>query len=174
MPHGDLRGVTVDGLYEIIHELGSGGGGVVYLAQHKRLGKLVAVKADKRKLNTKPEVLRREVDTMKDLSHTYIPKVYDFVVENDTVYTVMDYVEGESLDKPLNRDERFSQPQIIEWTKQLLGALDYLHNRPPHGILHSDIKPANIMVTPQGDIRLIDFNIALALEIGRASCRERV
>lgn len=163
MPHGDLRGVTVDGLYEIIHELGSGGGGVVYLAQHKRLGKLVAVKADKRKLNTKPEVLRREVDTMKDLSHTYIPKVYDFVVENDTVYTVMDYVEGESLDKPLNRDERFSQPQIIEWTKQLLGALDYLHNRPPHGILHSDIKPANIMVTPQGDIRLIDFNIALAL-----------
>lgn len=163
MPQGDLRGVTIAGLYEIIHELGSGGGGVVYLAQHKRLGKLVAVKADKRRLNAKPEVLRREVDMMKNLSHTYIPQVYDFVAENDTVYTVMDYVEGESLDKPLKRGDRFSQPQIIEWTKQLLEALDYLHSRPPHGILHSDIKPANIMVTPQGDIRLIDFNIALAL-----------
>lgn len=163
MPQGDLRGMTIAGLYEIIHELGSGGGGVVYLAQHKRLGKLVAVKADKRRLNAKPEVLRREVDMMKNLSHTYIPQVYDFVAENDTVYTVMDYVEGESLDKPLKRGDSFSQPQIIEWTKQLLEALDYLHSRPPHGILHSDIKPANIMVTPQGDIRLIDFNIALAL-----------
>ncbi|MDR2088940.1 MAG: PQQ-binding-like beta-propeller repeat protein, partial [Clostridiales Family XIII bacterium] len=59
--------------------------------------------------------------------------------------------------------ERFTQPQVIEWARQLLEAVCYLHSRPPHGILHSDIKPANIMLTPQGDICLIDFNIALAL-----------
>ena len=149
--------------YEIQREIGSGGGGVVYLAKHLRLGKLVVLKADKRTLSTKPEVLRREVDALKNLSHTYIPQVYDFIVENGVVYTVMDYIEGESLDKPLKRGERFSQAQVIHWARQLLEALCYLHSRPPHGILHSDIKPANIMLTPSGDICLIDFNIALAL-----------
>ena len=154
--------------YEVLQEIGSGGGGVVYLGRHLRLGKLVVLKADKRKLTTKPEVLRREVDALKNLSHTYIPQVYDFVAEGETVYTVMDYIEGESLDKPLKRGERFSQPQVIQWACQLLEALCYLHSRPPHGILHSDIKPANVMLTPQDGIRLIDFNIALALGEGGA------
>ncbi len=149
--------------YEVIREIGSGGGGVVYLARHLRLGKLVVLKADKRTLKAKPESLRREVDALKNLSHTYIPQVYDFFVEDSTVYTVMDYIEGESLDKPLKRGERFSQADVIMWADQLLQAVVYLHSRPPHGILHSDIKPANVMLTPQGDICLIDFNIALAL-----------
>lgn len=149
--------------YQIIRRIGSGGGGIVYLAQHLRLNKKVVLKADKRDLSTSPEVLRREVDALKDMSHTYIPQVYDFIVDGGTVYTVMDYIEGESLDKPLKRGERFPQVQVIEWACQLLEALVYLHSRPPHGILHADIKPANVMVTPQGDIRLIDFNIALAL-----------
>ena len=156
-------GQVIAGMYEILQEIGSGGGGIVYLARHLRLDKWVVLKADKRTLTTRPEVLRREVDALKDLSHTYIPQVYDFISEQGVVYTVMDYIEGESLDKPLKRGERFSQPQVIAWAVQILDALCYLHNRPPHGILHSDIKPANIMRTPQGDIRLIDFNIALAL-----------
>lgn len=149
--------------YEILQEIGAGGGGIVYLGRHLRLGKLVVLKADRRTLTTKMEVLRREVDALKDLSHTYIPQVYDFVVEDGVVYTVMDFIEGESLDKPLERGERFAQAQLVEWSCQLLEALVYLHSRPPHGILHGDIKPSNVMLTPQGDIRLIDFNIALAL-----------
>lgn len=153
----------IAGTYEIIQQIGSGGGGVVYLARHVRLGKFVVLKAVRYTMSKRAEVLRREVDAMKNLSHTYIPQVYDFFQENDVVYTVMDYVEGESLDKPLKRGERFSQPQVIEWACELLDALNYLHTRPPRGILHADIKPANIMLTPQGDIRLIDFNIALAL-----------
>ncbi len=107
--------------------------------------------------------LRREVDMLKNLTHTYIPQVYDFVQEGDTVYTVMDYIEGESLDKLLGRGQKITQPQIIKWACQLLAALKYLHSRPPHGILHGDIKPANIMLRPGGDICLIDYNIALAL-----------
>ena len=149
--------------YEIVQEIGSGGGGIVYLGRHLRLGKWVVLKADRRTLAARPEVLRREVDAMKNLSHTYIPQVYDFVEEDGVVYTVMDYVEGESLDKPLRRGERFAQAQVVEWACQLLEALCYLHSRPPHGILHGDIKPANVMLTPENDIRLIDFNIALAL-----------
>lgn len=153
----------IGSLYEITEQIGSGGGGVVYLGRHIRLNKPVVIKADKRKLTANLEVLRREVDAMKNLSHTYIPQVYDYLEEEGTAYTVMDFVEGESLDKPLKRGERFPQARVINWACQLLEALVYLHSRPPHGILHGDIKPANIMLTPQDDIRLIDFNIALAL-----------
>ena len=157
----------IAGTYELKNKIGSGGGGVVYLAEYLRLGKKVVLKADKRKITTRPEILRREVDALKDLKHTYIPQVYDFFVEDETVYTVIDYVDGESLDKPLKRGEKFSQPQVIKWACELLEALCYLHNpihgTPPKGIVHSDIKPANIMFKPDGDICLIDFNIALAL-----------
>ena len=154
--------------YELMEKIGFGGGGNVYLANHLRLNKKVVLKADKRKLNTRPELLRREVDVLKNLSHTYIPKVYDFFVENETVYTVMDYIDGTSLDKPLKNGQLFPQAQVIEWAKQLLQALDYLHSpihgELPKGYVHSDIKPANIMLTSLGTVCLIDFNIALALE----------
>jgi len=154
---------VVAGMYEIEQQIGSGGGGVVYLGRHLRLNKLVVLKADKRSLNTKPEVLRREVDMLKGLSHTYIPQVYDFIQEDGIVYTVMDFIDGESLDKILKRGQTPPQSQLIQWACQILEALCYLHSRPPHGILHGDIKPANIMLRPNGDICLIDYNIALAL-----------
>lgn len=150
-------------IYEIQEKIGAGGGGIVYLGRHLRLDKQVVLKADKRTLKTGTDTLRREVDMLKDLSHTYIPQVYDFVQEGGVVYTVMDYIEGESLDRLLGRKQIPSQPQIIRWACQLLEALSYLHGRPPHGILHGDIKPANIMLRPDGNVCLIDFNIALAL-----------
>lgn len=153
----------IAGIYEIKQQIGAGGGGVVYLGRHLRLDKQVVLKADKRTLNTKPEALRREVDMLKGLSHTYIPQVYDFVQQDGVVYTVMDFIEGESLDKILKRGQLPSQPQLIAWACELLEALAYLHSRPPHGILHGDIKPANIMLRPNGSICLIDYNIALAL-----------
>ncbi len=153
----------IAGIYEIQKQIGAGGGGVVYLGRHLRLEKQIVLKADKRTLNTKSEILRREVDMLKGLSHMYIPQVYDFVQENGVVYTVMDFIEGESMDRLLARGEIPSQPQVIRWSCQLLNALIYLHSRPPHGILHGDIKPANIMLRPNGDICLIDYNIALAL-----------
>ncbi len=156
-------GTIIADTYEIIREIGSGGAGVVYLGKHLRLKKEVVLKADKRSLRAKTETLRREVDALKNLSHRYIPQVYDFVAQRDTVYTVMDYIEGESLDKLLVRGELPSQRQVVEWACQLLEALCYLHSRPPHGILHADIKPANVMITPENTVCLIDFNIALAL-----------
>lgn len=135
--------------YRIIKRIGAGGGGIVYLAYHERLQKKVILKADKRRITTRSDLLRREVDVLKELSHTYIPQVYDFFVENDIVYTVIDFIEGESLNKPLERGERFSQPVVIKWARQILEALKYLHSpthgNPPRGYVHSDIKPANIM-----------------------------
>lgn len=153
----------IAGLYELKAQIGSGGGGVVYLGRHLRLDKDIVLKADKRQLTVGTEALRREVDMLKSLSHTYIPQVYDFVQENDVIYTVMEYIEGQSLDKLLGDEPAASQCQVIKWAYQLLQALCYLHSQPPYGILHGDIKPANIMLRPNGDICLIDFNIALAL-----------
>ena len=153
--------------YEILEKLGAGGGGTVYLANHLRLGKKVVLKVDKRPITARPELLRREVDVLKHLSHAHIPQVYDFFVEEENVYTVMEYIEGESLDRPLKRGEKYPQPQVVKWAKQMLGALSYLHSPvhgdPPRGYVHSDIKPANLMRTPDNDVCLIDFNIALAL-----------
>ncbi len=153
----------IAGVYEIYRQIGAGGGGIVYLGQHIRLQKKVVLKADKRKLSAKTESLRREVDMLKNLNHTYIPQVYDFVEEDGIVYTVMDYIEGESFDKILAKEKKISQPEIVKWACQLLEALCYLHSQPPYGILHGDIKPANIMLRPDGNICLIDYNIALAL-----------
>lgn len=153
----------IAGIYEIQDKIGAGGGGIVYLGHHLRLDKKVILKADKRTLKTGASTLRREVDMLKGLNHTYIPQVHDFVQEDGVVYTVMDYIEGESLDKLLGRKQRATQPQVIGWACQLLDALIYLHSRPPHGILHGDIKPANIMLRSDGNVCLIDFNIALAL-----------
>lgn len=157
----------IAGVYKILQRLGSGGGGVVYLAEHMRLQKKVVLKQYSQKITKDEDFLRREVNTLKDLKHPYIPQVYDFFTESGKVYAVIDYVPGESLDKALKRGERFSQPQVIKWGRELLEALSYLHSPthgdPPRGYVHSDIKPANIMRTPEGDICLIDFNIAFAL-----------
>ena len=119
----------IAGVYELGKEIGAGGGGVVYLGEHIRLKKKIILKADKRSLRVKEEKLRREVDILKNLSHTYIPHVYDFVPEDGVVYTVMDYIEGESLDKLLARGQLPAQPQMIQWACQLLEALVYLHNQ---------------------------------------------
>ncbi len=150
-------------IYEIQNQIGAGGGGIVYLGRHLRLNEKIVLKADKRSLNTKMELLRREVDMLKNLSHTYIPQVYDFVEEDGVFYTIMAYIEGESLDQVLKRSQKIKQSQIIQWACELLEALNYLHTRPPYGIIHGDIKPANIMLRPDGNICLIDYNIALAL-----------
>lgn len=151
-------------MYEIKDVLGSGGSGVVYLGWHMRLNKGIVLKADMRSLSESTLAsLRREADMLKNLSHAHIPQIYDFTIEDGIVYTVMDYIEGESLDAALERGARFSSRQVVKWGAQVADAIAYLHSRAPHGILHSDIKPANMILTPQGDVKLIDFNISLAL-----------
>ena len=156
-------GQIIAGLYEIEEKLGAGGGAIVYKGRHLRLNKSIVLKADKRSLTVGQDALRREVDMLKGLSNSYIPQVYDFVEQDGIVYTVMEFVEGQSFQELLKQGYVAEQPYIVKWACQLLEALNYLHTRPPYGILHADIKPANIMLRPNGDICLIDYNIALAL-----------
>ena len=147
--------------YEIIEEIGSGGGGVVYHAIHKRLQTDVVVKRIKDEMIGKVQS-RREADVLKKLKHPYLPRVYDFLETDEGIYTVMDYIKGKNLDVALKEHGKFTQTEVRKWAVQLGEALDYLHRQNPV-IIHSDIKPANIMLTPEGDICLIDFNISLAM-----------
>lgn len=149
-----------DETYEIIGELGTGGGAVVYKAFHKRLRKYVVVKQIKDKIKDKVDV-RGEADILKRLHHTYLPQVYDFIIVGNDYYTVIDFVDGSSFDNLIKAGQSFSQGSIVKWAAQLCEALRYLH---ANKILHSDIKPANVMLTPAGDVCLIDFNISLAFE----------
>lgn len=162
------KGTILENTYEIIEEIGSGGGGIVFRAKHLRLQTDVVVKKIKDEVRDKVKS-RREADILKNLKHPYLPRVYDFIETEDGVYTVMDFIHGENLDTAVAKHGRYSQKQVMKWAKQLGEALDYLHSQNPP-IIHSDIKPANIMLTETGDICLIDFNIALAMggEMGSA------
>ena len=96
----------IAGSYQILQQIGSGGGGIVYLGRHLRLDKMIVLKADRRTQKIAKDELRREADILKNLSQTYIPQVYDFVEDDGIVYTVEDFIPGESLDKLLKRKEK--------------------------------------------------------------------
>lgn len=148
--------------YTIMEEIGAGGGGVVYKAYHERLDVYVVVKQIRDSVKGILES-RAEADILKNLKHAYLPRVYDFLEIDGGIYTVIDYIPGKSLDKLLKEQGKFPPEQVYRWAVQLAEVLDYLHRQDP-SVIHSDIKPANIMLTPQGDICLIDFNISLAFD----------
>ncbi|MCM1539157.1 MAG: protein kinase [bacterium] len=103
--------------------------------------------------------IRSELDILKKLRHSYLPPVLDFIEDNGAVYTVMDYIQGESFESLLKKGVRFTQAQTMKYARQLGEVLVYLHEQNPP-IVHGDIKPANLMLTPEDNICLIDFNIS--------------
>ena len=147
--------------YEILDKLGEGAGGIVYKAYHKRLRQEVVIKQHRRSAVSLTGS-RREVDILKNLHHSYLPQVLDFFEIDGDVYTVMSYVPGKSFAQLLAEGYRFTPKELIRWGMQICSALNYLHSQNPP-VIHCDIKPANIMLTPGGDICLIDFNISFYL-----------
>lgn len=155
MQTGDL----LCGIYQIIKPIAQGGLGTIYLAYHENLQKYVVVKRIRDHVASLMDC-RIEVDILKSLHHQYLPQVYDFVQTEDGIYTVMDYIPGNDLKYYLDVGCPISEERLLLWLRQLLEVLHYLHTRKPP-IIHCDIKPANIMITDNGDICLIDFNISL-------------
>ena len=147
--------------YEILDKLGEGAGGIVYKAYHKRLRQEVVIKQHRRSAVSLTGS-RREVDILKNLHHSYLPQVLDFFEIDGDVYTVMSYVPGKSFAQLLAEGYRFTPKELIRWGMQICSALNYLHSQNPP-VIHCDIKPTNIMLTPRGDICLIDFNISFYL-----------
>ncbi len=157
-------GTVIDGKYEILKEIGHGGMSVVYLAMDKRLNKQWAVKEIRKTGGGKNDAvvvnsLLVEANLMKRLDHPALPRIVDIIDNGITIYVVMDYIEGESLDKILKEYGAQSEEQVVAWAKQLCDALSYLHSQKPP-IIYRDMKPANVMLKPEGNIKIIDFGIA--------------
>lgn len=157
----ELIGKVLAKRYTIVEKLGHGGYGDVYRAFDANLQLDVVVKKLK-DLTESENGGREEVDVLKQLHQENLPAVFDFFVEDGQAYTVMSLIPGQDLEEVREKYPRFNQKQVLYWAKQLARALAYLHTRKP-SIIHSDIKPSNIMLKPDGDVCLIDFNISLAI-----------
>lgn len=157
-------GTVIDGKYEILREIGRGGMSVVYLAMDTHLNKQWAVKEIRKKGSGKNDEivvnsLLAEANLMKKLDHAALPRIVDIIDNGITIYVIMDYIEGESLDKVLNEYGPQPEQQVIAWAMQLCDALAYLHSQKPP-IIYRDMKPANVMLKPEGNVKIIDFGIA--------------
>ena len=162
--------------YLVMQKLGQGGMGAVYRASDRRLSTVTwAVKEMSQSALSGPlerqqarDAFRHEAEMLAALNHPNLPRVTDHFEQDGKAYLVMEYVPGETLLSFLMR-EGLPQPQarVFEWTRQLCEALEYLHSQIPP-IIFRDLKPANIMLTPNGQVKLIDFGIARLFKPGQA------
>lgn len=156
-------GSLVDGKYKILSKVGQGGMSVVWMAINEKANKTWAVKEVRKDGVLEFEAVKQglvaETDILKKLNHKNLPSIIDVIDNEDSFIIIMDYIEGNSLNKAL--EEYGAQPQeyVIEWAKQLCDVLGYLHSRQP-AIIYRDMKPANIMLKPDGNVTLIDFGTA--------------
>ncbi len=161
-------GTVLGGKYEILKKIGQGGMSIVYLAMDTRLNKQWAVKEIKKskKQDTKTLLkgLRMEANILKMVDHPVLPRIVDIINYKNTVFVVMDYIEGRPLSEVLKLEGAQPQDKVIEWAKDLCSALDYLHSMNPP-IIYRDMKPSNIMLKPDGKVKLIDFGTAKELDV---------
>lgn len=156
-------GSIIDGKYKILDKIGQGGMSVVYLAMNERANKQWAIKEVRKDGVKDYDVVRQgliaETDILKRLNHPHLPSIIDVIDRDDTFLIVMDYIEGKSLDHWLKKDGAQPQEKVVEWAKQICDVLGYLHSRKPP-IIYRDLKPANVMLKPDGQIMIIDFGTA--------------
>jgi serine/threonine protein kinase len=146
--------------YRIVRQLGQGGMGAVYEAVDERLDSTVALKetffADERLRKQ----FEREARLLARLHHPALPRVSDHFSEGEGQFLVMHFIAGDDLgEMSARRGGALPPEEVLTWTDQLLDALDYLHTQDPQ-IIHRDIKPQNLKLTPRGQIILLDFGLA--------------
>ena len=156
-------GSVIDGKYKILSEIGHGGMSVVYMAINSKVNKTWAVKEVRKNGVLDFESVRQglivETNMLKKLKHKSLPSIIDVIENDDSFLIIMDYIEGNSLAEMLAEEGAQPQEYVIEWAKQLCDVLEYLHTRTP-AIIYRDMKPANVMIKPDGNVTLIDFGIA--------------
>ena len=159
-----IEAFTLFGKYRIISVLGSGSTGTVYLAKHLKLEIFRAIKripkhsAGISSFSQKADFLT-EARLLKNLNHPGIPLIYDIEEDNNYIYMIEEYIQGESLETYVLHPKDISQELIIKTGVQLCEILDYLHHLSPYPILYQDLKPEHIILC--GDqLKLIDFGIA--------------
>lgn len=153
--------------YQIESELGRGGFGAVYRAYDLNLNRACALKEN---LSTTADAQRqffREATALANLSHPNLPRVTDhFSVPNQGQYLVMDYIDGDDLTNKLPPGEFAPLEEGLKWIIQVADALEYMHSQSPK-VLHRDVKPANIRVTPAGKAVLVDFGLVKMFQSGQ-------
>ncbi len=154
------QGDKLKNRYEIQRILGAGGSSNVYLAYDKVQKKNRAIKEIRKSQGAVEEIhkiiMRQETELIMRLKYPYFPSVEEVVEEEEALYIVMEYLEGETLEQVLKRSGPQSQADVVRWARDMCLVLGYLHNcRPP--VIYRDMKPGNIMLQPGGNLRLIDF-----------------
>jgi len=164
--------VLAGGKYRLLTAIGQGGMGRVYRALHTELQIPIAIKQISLAMTFSPEERSRaisrflhECHLLAQLSHACIPRVYDYFYEDGACYLVMDFVTGVTLAEVLRREKRLSPPHALRYAIAIAEVLHYLHSQKPP-VIFRDLKPANVMITPHDDIRVIDFGIARRFKQG--------
>src|SRR6266702_1383278 len=156
----DFIDQVFDGRYRVVRKLGTGGMANVYLAEDQELGRRVAIKVldDRHSQDDQfVERFRREAKNAAGLSHPNIVSIYDRGEAEGTYYIAMEYLEGHTLKELILSRGPTPIPVAIDYTRQILGAVGFAHR---HGIVHRDIKPHNVVVGPDGRLKVTDFGIA--------------
>lgn len=161
-----LRGMTeiIAGKYEVLETIGRGGMGTVYKALQRNLDRIVAIKMLSEELAADPEFRARfqqEATIIARLNHPNIVAVHDIEPHHHTFCIIMEYLEGETLQAKIDRDVSLPEREALSIGAQVARALHYAHD---HGIIHRDIKPDNIHISPQGVTKVMDFGIARFLQ----------
>lgn len=152
--------MTTFGRYEILDKLGEGAMGVVYRAQDAALGRVVALKMLSAELGGEEELhqrFQREAEAIGRLSHPHIVTVYDMGDAEGQLYMAMELLEGQDLRKLVETGRGIPLADRVRVLAQICDGLAYAHSR---GVVHRDVKPANILVTTKGQVKLLDFGLA--------------
>lgn len=163
------RGTLLHKRYRIVEILGQGGMGSVYRAVDENLSVDVALKENLFTTDEYARQFRLEAVILANLRHPNLPRVSDhFVVGEQGQYLVMDFIEGEDLRQRMERLGMIADDDAIQIGAAMCDALSYLHSRKP-SILHRDIKPGNVKITPDGHIYLVDFGLAKVVQGGQVT-----
>ena len=170
----DTAPVTLqNGRYKLKNKIGSGGMGCVFLATDTRMKCQVVVK-EMFNMSVDPDEnaymekrFQEEARTLFKLKHPYLPKVTDFFTENNNMYMIMEYVEGENFETVIlkRKDKGITINEFNDWMDESIDIISYLHDLEPP-VIHRDIKPANLMLTSKGKVFLVDFGVARSIGEG--------
>ena len=151
-------GTILQNRYRIEKQIGQGGMGKVYVATDERFKSVVAIKETVFEDKNLRRAFEREARLLNSLKHPALPRVSDHFAETDGQFLVMEYIAGEDLAEMMEQNgAAFPLEKVLNWAKQLCDALEYLHSQ---NIIHRDIKPQNLKLTPNGQIVLLDFGLA--------------
>jgi eukaryotic-like serine/threonine-protein kinase len=164
VPVEEMPGLQTIGGYDLVAKIAEGGMGTVYKGRRQLTGEIVAIKIVPPHLLTNPVFLKRfeqEYSATKEIDHPNIVRTIEFGREGNAPYLVMEYVEGESLGQRLERTPRFAEREAIQLISQVAQGLHKAHKK---GLVHRDVKPDNILITPDGLAKLTDFGLIKEIE----------